>query len=149
MALEPGFAALNDLPARFDALLDRGGLSWIGTYGPMDRLGFATRRGLEVLARHGLPPLVVSRPMKGGHFAVLRLVEVFDREDDTQVERVRQANLEISDVLWEAGYAPYKTPPAILARHRDRLDPGFVALWNRVRAACDPAGICNPGRWAP
>jgi FAD/FMN-containing dehydrogenase len=149
VAVEPGFAALSDLPARFDALLDRGGLSWVGTYGPMRGIEVASRRALAVLAEHGLPPLVVMRPMKGGHFAVLRLIEVFDRDDAEQVERVRRANLAISDVLWDQGYVPYKTPPALLHRHRHRLDPGFVALWNRVRKACDPAGICNPGRWAP
>ena len=148
-ALEPGFAALADLPARFDALLDRGGLSWVGTYGPMRGLEAATRAALAVFAAHRLPPLVVSRPMKGGHFAVLRLVEVFDREDPARVARVAAANAAVSDALWGHGFVPYKTPPALLARHRDRLDPGFVALWTRVRAVLDPAGVCNPGRWAP
>ncbi|MCI0341332.1 MAG: FAD-binding oxidoreductase [Planctomycetales bacterium] len=148
-ALEPSFGVLSDLPARFDALLDPGGLSWVGTYGPMSRLERGSRRGLEVLAAHGFPPLLVARPMRGGHFAVLRLIEVFDRRDAAAVARVASANGALAEALLDEGFVPYKTPPAILARLRDRLDPGFAALWKRARAACDPTGVLNPGRWDP
>ncbi len=149
VALEPSFGVLADLPARFDALLDPGGLSWVGTYGPMSRLEAGARRGLAVLRDNGLPPLLVARPMRGGHFAVLRLLEVFDRRDPAAVARVASANGALAEALLAEGFVPYKTPPAILARLRDRLDPGFVALWKRARAACDPTGILNPGRWDP
>ncbi len=148
MRLCPELAPFADLPVRLPFLLDHpgGGLSWVGTYGPLDRLEEGARAGMAVFARHNFPPLVVVRPMKGGHFAVLRLIERFDRRDPAQVERVRHVNVELARTLVDLGYVPYKCPEVLHDEVLPRLDPGFVDLMRRVKAAVDPHGILNPGR---
>jgi FAD/FMN-containing dehydrogenase len=130
-------------------LLDHpgGGLSWVGTYGPMDRLAEGARAGSRILLAHGFPPLVVMRPMKGGHFAVLRLIERFDRRDAEETERVRRANVALARALIDLSYVPYKCSAVLRDEVLPRLDPGFRDLLSRVRHALDPNGILNPDRW--
>ena len=147
--LEPGFKKFAEFPTRLDFLLDRGGLTWVGTYGPVSRWVEGLRAGLEVMERRGFPPLVVIRPMRGGHFGVLRYITTFDKKDEGEVHAVREMNAELTDVALNVGFVPYKTPPWVLRRHRDRIDPGFLALLEKIRSVMDPKGILNPGKWAP
>ncbi len=147
--LEPRLGKLAEFPTRLDFLLDHpdGGLTWVGTYGPMSRFEVAIERGIEIVERHGYPPMIVARPMKGGHFAVVRFIEVFARKDEAERQRVLACNLELCDALLDCGYIMYKTPGWAVERYREHLDPGFVRLMNEVRSVLDPKGIMNPGRW--
>ena len=149
VALEPRLGKLAEFPTRLDFLLDHpsGGLTWVGTYGPMSRFERGTDRGIEIIERHGFPPMIVARPMKGGHFGVLRFIEVFQRDDPEQCKRVLACNQEICDALREDGFVMYKTPSWAVERYREHLDPGFCRLVREVRGLLDPDGIMNPGRW--
>jgi len=149
VAIAPELQPFADLPARFDFLLDHegGGLSWIGTYGPLDRLEEGTRRGEEILAEAGFPPLTVTRPMKGGHYAVLRFIERFDRRSEEETARVRAVNVALGRALMELGYVPYKCPAVLYDDLFARLDPGYLALLRTVKSAVDPHGLLNPARW--
>ena len=145
--MEPLFAKFADFPTRLDFLLDHpgGGLTWVGTYGPTSRFEEGFRRGAEILDRHGLPPVVVCRPMQGGHFGVLRWITVFDKNDAGEVELVRRVNAELADMAVELGFFPYKTPQWVWERYADRLDPVFRRLVGEVKKLLDPQGIMNPG----
>lgn len=147
--LEPRLKRLAEFPTRLDFLLDHpdGGLTWVGTYGPMSRFEPACERGIEIVERHGFPPMIVARPMKGGHFAVLRFIQVFKKKDTGDVERVRRCNAELCDALIEHGFVMYKTPGWAVERYRARMDPGFVRLVTEVKGLLDPDHIMNPGRW--
>ena len=147
--LEPKLARLAEFPARLDFLLDHpdGGLTWVGTYGPPSRFDAACAAGIAVVERHGFPPAIVARPMKGGHFVVLRFIHVFRRADAADRERVRRCNAELCDVLLEHGFVMYKTPAWAVDRYRAHLDPGFTRLVREVRGVLDPDRIMNPGRW--
>jgi glycolate oxidase len=85
--------------------------------------------------------------MKGGHFAVLRFIEVFRRSVAAERERVRACNAELCDVLLSEGFVMYKTPGWAVSRWRERLDPGFVRMLREVRQVLDPDHLLNPGRW--
>lgn len=148
-AVVPPLAPLLELPARLGFLLDHpgGGLTWIGTYGPMSRWGEGIERGSDLMVAAGFPPAVVLRPMLGGHFGVLRYLMRFDRKDPAERARVRRLNEELLDLAVGLGFVPYKTPPWAVERLRGRIDPGFRELLRRVRTAMDPAGILNPGKW--
>ena len=148
--LEPKLGKLAEFPTRLDFLLDHpdGGLTWVGTYGPMSRFEAGFERGIEIVERHGFPPMIVARPMKGGHFGVLRFIEVFERDSPDDRARVAACNLELCDALIELGFVMYKTPGWAVHRYADRLDPGFVRLLGEVKAMLDPTGIMNPGRWS-
>ena len=149
VALEPRLGRLADFPTRLDFLLDHpdGGLTWVGTYGPLSRFEPACERGIAILERYGFPPTIVARPMKGGHFAVLRFIEVFRRGVPAERERVKSCNAELCDMLLDEGFVLYKTPGWAVARYRSRLDPGFIRLMGEVRRALDPDRLMNPGRW--
>jgi glycolate oxidase len=149
VTLEPRFQKFATFPTRLDFLLDHpgGGLSWAGSYGPISRFGAGLDRGLAIMERHGFPPLAVTRAMHGGHFAVLRFIELFDRRDPAERARVAACNAELCDALLEEGYVLYKTPGWAIERYRARLDPGFARLVRGVRDLVDPGRILNPGRW--
>jgi FAD/FMN-containing dehydrogenase len=147
--IEPRLAKLADFPTRLDFLLDHpdGGLTWVGTYGPLSCFEAACEAGIAIVERHGFPPTIVARPMKGGHFAVLRFIQVFRHDDEADRERVRRCNAELCDALLAFGFVMYKTPGWAVERYRSRLDPGFSRLMREVRELMDPGGIMNPGRW--
>lgn len=142
--LLPDLAKLMNLPARLDFLLDRG-LTWIGTYGPPSKWAEGIAIGTEIMERHGFPPAIVLRPMLLGHYGVLRLLCTFDKA--TEVDRVRAMNAEIVDRVVDLGFVPYKTPPWVVDRIRPRINPAFLKTLAGLRAALDPAGIMNPGKW--
>ena len=149
LGLAPDLAPLANLPARLDFLLDHegGGLTWVGTYGPLDKLGEGTRTCMKILEDAGHPPLIVSRPMKGGHYAILRFIERFDRRDPKQTETVRAINIAVGRALMDLGYVPYKCSAVLYDELFARLDPGFVTMMKRMKDAVDPKGILNPDRW--
>jgi 4-cresol dehydrogenase (hydroxylating) len=103
--------------------------------------------GLAALERHGFPPFLVTRPMEGGRYHVLRYVACFDRADEEEVGRVRACMAELADIVLAHGYVPYKASADAARRIVEHADPGFVALLTRVRDALDPERRMNPGRW--
>jgi FAD/FMN-containing dehydrogenase len=145
----PAFARFGDFPMTLDFLLDYpgGGLTWVGTYGPLAQWEEGARRGAEILEPHGFPPAIVVRAMRGGHFGVLRFILVFDKANPEEMVRVRAANAAVCDAVLDLGFIPYKTPGWAVQRMLDRLDPGFLALLRSLKALLDPNGIMNPGKW--
>ena len=105
------------------------------------------QRGMDLLTEHGFPPFVVSRPMDGGHFYVLRFVANFDKGDDEEVDRVRTVMGKLADAVLDHDYVPYKPSADAARRILDRADPGFVRMLDRVRNVFDPDRRMNPGRW--
>ncbi|MBI5535337.1 MAG: FAD-binding oxidoreductase [Deltaproteobacteria bacterium] len=148
VALDPRMGKFAEFPTDLDFLTEQGGLTWVGTYGPLSRFDQTADKGIEIMVRHGFAPAIVSRPMKGGHFGVLRFVAVFDRKDAAEIERIKAVNLELLCMVTEAGFIMYKTPSWALREMAAKLDPGMVALMNKTRAMLDPKGIFNPGKLA-
>jgi len=147
--LNPQFSKFAEFPTRLEFLVDHpgGGLSWVGTYGPMSRFEAYGDAGNAIMDRYKLPPTMVSRPMKGGHFGVMRFITTFDKSDAAERELVRQVNVELVEAGLELGFVPYKTPPWVVERIRDRLNPAWVDTLRRVRGALDPQGIMAPRCW--
>jgi FAD/FMN-containing dehydrogenase len=145
----PEFKKFSKFPTDLEFLTKNpgGGLTWVGTYGPMSRFDRAADLGVEIMNRHGFPPLIVSRPMKNGHFGVLRFIEVFNRDDETEVQKVRECNNELTEMVLDQGFIPYKTPVPTVAKVLPRMWPGTHDLMRNVRALMDPHGIMNPGYW--
>jgi hypothetical protein len=154
----PSLARFADFPMTLDFLLDYpgGGLTWVGTYGPTMGWEEGAVRCSELMRSYGVPPLLVTRPMKGGHYGVLRMISLFDKSDPDEVAKksdpdevakVKDLNQELLRLTLDLGYIPYKAPGWAAAGMEDRMDPGFRKLLGDVKGLLDPAGIMNPGRW--
>jgi FAD/FMN-containing dehydrogenase len=147
-ALNPAMGKFAVFPTDLEFLTDHGGggLTWVGTYGPLSRFDDAADAGIAVMVERGFAPAVVSRVMKGGHFGVLRFVATFDQADPDEKKRVRDLSLALLRAATERGFVMYKTPPWAMRELLPKMDPGFVALLRKTKAMMDPLGIFNPGK---
>lgn len=123
-----------------------GGLSWVGTYGPLSRIDECCDAGMACMAKHGFAPGIVCRAMKTGHYAVLRFVELFDVNCPEERARVRALNLELFDLCLEYGFVQYKPPLAVIPQFHDKIQPASLKLMKRVKELMDPDNIFNPGK---
>jgi FAD/FMN-containing dehydrogenase len=144
----PSLGRFAEFPMTLDFLLDHpgGGLTWVGTYGPVSRWEEGATAWRDLMEERGVPPLLVTRPMKGAHFGVLRAITCFDRADPGEIEKVRALNLELLTRGLELGFVPYKAPDWAVRELAARADPGYRELFERLRNALDPARIMNPAR---
>ena len=147
--LTPTFASLSEFPTRLGFLLDGpgGGLTWVGTYGPWSQAVQGMEAASAILEQAGRPPIIVARPMKGGHFGVLRFISVFDKTDQEEVEEVGALNRRLAVSLLDHGFVPYKAPRWAVDLFMERIDPGYAALIRRIKDLLDPNHIMNPGKW--
>ena len=145
----PQLARFAEFPMTLDFLLDDpgGGLTWIGTYGPTKSWDEGASRCADLMLERGFPPILVTRPMKGGHYGVLRMITVFDKKDEEEVARVKQLQSDLLEICLDLGFVPYKAPGWAVEGMSERTDPGFKELVARVRGMLDPQGLMNPGRW--
>jgi len=146
--VNPAMGKFADFPTHLDFLTDHpgGGLTWIGTYGPLSRFTDAAVACGEIMMRTGLPPTIVSRPMRGGHYGVLRFVTVFDKKDPNDVARTRAVNRELLLELTNRGFLMYKTPVWAWNELKPRMDPGMLKLMGQVKHLMDPYRHFNPGK---
>ena len=146
--VNPAMEKFAEFPTDLDFLTDHGGggLSWVGTYGPLSRFAEGAEVGTETMVRHGFAPIIVSRPMRGGHFGVLRFITIFDKKDGIEVERVREVNRELLHTLTGMGFLMYKTPVWAWNELKSKMDPGMLDLLARTKKMMDPRRIFNPGK---
>ncbi len=147
--LQPQYEKLAEFPTTLDFLLDfgGGGLTWVGSYGPMSQAEKGAHRCFDIMDKHGFPPLLVTRPMRNGHYNVLRFITPFDKRDQEEAKRIKACTRELAEALLETGYVPYKAPKWAAEKILEKADPGFVNLLRRVKQALDPNRIMNPGNW--
>jgi FAD/FMN-containing dehydrogenase len=144
----PALSKFAEFPTELDFLTQHGGggLTWVGTYGPLSRFAEAAEAGAGLMTRHGFAPLIVSRPMRGGHYGVLRFIATFDKKDPAEVAAVRAMNRELLALLTPRGFLMYKTPIWAWRELEPRMDPGMRELLGEVKRLLDPERILNPGK---
>jgi len=97
--------------------------------------------------RHGLPHLAVLRPMKGGHFGVLRFITIFNKKEPQEVIKARKVNEAVCDIVLVLGFIPYKAPAWAVKKFYDRMDKQAIEMIKKIKNIIDPQRIMNPGRW--
>jgi FAD/FMN-containing dehydrogenase len=130
-----------------DVLSSGGGLTWVGTYGPMSNWLETVKQGCALQDKHGFTRSCYTRLMREGHFAALRWLLPFNKEDPEYVQKIRELCSDQLEMVLKAGYIPYKTPVWAIRKLEERADPHWVNLHRRVKAMLDPNNIMNPGRW--
>jgi len=147
--ISPEFKKFAEFPTDLDFLskYEGRGLTWIGTYGPFSRLSEGVSKCMDIMVKHNFPPTIVSRPMDGGHYSVLRLIVRFNKDDDSEILRIKNMYNEALKLILDLGFIPYKTPVWIQKHIKSKLDIGFVKLLSKIKKNLDPAHILNPGKW--
>ena len=130
-----------------DVLSSGGGLTWVGTYGPMSNWLETVKQGCALQDKHGFTRSCYTRLMREGHFAALRWLLPFNKEDPEYVQKIHELCSDQLEMVLKTGYIPYKTPVWAIRRLEERADPDWVKLHRRVKAMLDPNNIMNPGRW--
>jgi len=138
----------SEFPTNLEFLTDHGGggLSWIGTYGPVSRFARAAHVATGIMAPRGWPPVIVSRPMRGGHYGVIRFITTFDKKDPAEVNSVREVNAALLEALTDEGFLMYKTPVWAWKALAPRMDQGMLRMMKEVKGLLDPQRIFNPGK---
>jgi len=62
-------------------------------------------------------------------------------------ERYHSCLEEITDTCISLGCIPYKTPIWMTAKLREKINPGWLKLFEKIKNCMDPNNIFNPGRW--
>ncbi|MCC6574978.1 MAG: FAD-binding oxidoreductase [Planctomycetes bacterium] len=148
LKINPAMSPFAEFPTDLEFLTNHGGggLSWVGTYGPLSKFETGIDAGTRIMVRHGLAPVIVARPMRGGHYGVLRFVEIFDKESPTETSRVKAVNSELLAMCTQLGFVMYKTPSWAFEILKPGIDPGMLKLMRDVKTLLDPQGIMNPGK---
>jgi len=124
-----------------------GGLTWVGTYGPMSRWLETVERGCQLQDKWGIARTAYTRVMNEGHFIGLRWMLPFDKGDPELVRRIEGLCADQLDLVLEMGFVPYKTPVWAVRKIEQRAGPEWVRLHQKIKKLLDPNNILNPGRW--
>ena len=65
-----------------------------------------------------------------------------------EAKQVRKMLEELTDVCLDYGAIPYKCPAWAAEKTLRRADPGYKALFKKIKLTLDPNNIMNPERWA-
>ncbi|MFX1303139.1 MAG: FAD-binding oxidoreductase [Promethearchaeota archaeon] len=136
---------IYDLPSQILSLHEYSGLTWFGAYAPSDKFEELIKKTDELYYKYGVPPYNYLKIMKGGHYGIFRPIFRFKKFSDQ--ERIVKLLNEIADVCIDLGCIPYKTPSWITAKLREKINPGWLKLFDKIKNCMDPNNIFNPGRW--
>lgn len=85
------------------------------------------------------------KTLKSSHHGIFRPIFRFKKFEDQ--ERMVKLVEEITDLCINEGCIPYKTPKWMTAKMREKINPGWINLFEKIKKCMDPNGIFNPGRW--
>jgi len=136
---------IYDLPSQILSLHEYSGLTWFGAYAPSHKFEELIEKTDKIYQKHSIPPFNYIKIMKGGHYGIFRPIFRFKRF--TEKEKIMKVMEEIADVCIELGCIPYKTPSWITAKLREKINPGWLKLFDKIKSCMDPNNIFNPGRW--
>ncbi len=123
-----------------------GGISWPGTFTPVNKWAPVYNEWKKILVDHNLSPSVRVTNYRGVHYGMLRAMIPFNKKSPEATENARQAIVECLKVDLDAGGIPYKPPVDFAAEINKRAHPGYLSLLRQVKKLLDPNDIMNSGK---
>ncbi|MHA1147910.1 MAG: FAD-binding oxidoreductase [Promethearchaeota archaeon] len=122
------------------------GLTWFGSYAPTHKYEKLFTEATKIFEKYDFhSPIMYGKCMKYGHYGIFRPILPYNKfkdEDDTH-----KLLDEIADLAIGEGAIPYKTPVWMTEKMRKFINPGWIKLFEKIKAVMDPNNIFNPGRW--
>lgn len=123
-----------------------GGISWPGTFTPLNKWAPVYNQWKEILIGHNLSPSVRVTNYRGVHYGMLRAMIPFNKQSEEETENARKAIVECLKTDLEVGGCPYKPPVDFANEINERAHPGYLLLLRKVKQMLDPNDIMNPGK---
>ena len=105
-----------------------GGISWPGTFTPVNKWAPVYNEWKKILIEHNLSPSVRVTNYRGVHYGMLRAMIPFNKKSPEATENARKAIVECLKVDLDAGGIPYKPPVDFAAEINKRAHPGYLSL---------------------
>ncbi|MCJ7649603.1 MAG: FAD-binding oxidoreductase [Candidatus Lokiarchaeota archaeon] len=136
-----------DLPAALLSLVEYSGLTWFGSYAPSHKLEELIEKVDKIFHKHEIPSFIYMKSMKSSHYSIFRPIMRYMKFKEGEEERYHACLEEIADTCIDLGCIPYKTPTWMTAKLREKINPGWLKLFEKIKNCMDPNNIFNPGRW--
>ena len=135
-----------DLPSLILPTVESSGLTWFGSYCSTENYEELLRRVDAIFRKTKYhSPIIYGKIMKAGHYGIFRPILPFNKfKEEKEVHAIME---EITDTCLDLGCIPYKTPTWMTEKMREKINPGWINLFEKVKKMMDPNGIFNPGRW--
>jgi glycolate oxidase len=145
-ALRDRFLAVPPLAALAADFKKGGGFEYTGSIIPIDKVPEAWRGGMEIARKHDMVYSYVHQVL-GGHSIMFSYNYSFNRADDADAERTRQALEESNKLTLDIGGMIWKGEVNAQRMTMDKMDPNTAGLIKKIKSVLDPNGIMNPGNW--
>ncbi|MHA1273655.1 MAG: FAD-linked oxidase C-terminal domain-containing protein, partial [Promethearchaeota archaeon] len=135
-----------DLPSVILPTVLSSGLTWFGSYAPTHKFEILLEKITEIFEKYDFhSPIIYGKTMKYSHYGIFRPILPYNKfKEEEEVHKIMQ---EIVDFCLEEGCIPYKTPSWMTAKMREKINPGWIKLFEKIKTCLDPNNIFNPGRW--
>ena len=119
----------------------------MGSIMPLELFDEAYQAGAAISNRLDIVNGMGARIIGLGHCMMFFYGYPFNRADESDIERARDALEASNEAALKMGGIPWKAEAPAQKKIIEYMDPNTYGLMNRVRAALDPNGIMNPGNW--
>jgi glycolate oxidase len=145
-ALEKRFLDVPPLAALAADFRKGGGFEYTGAILPIDKVGEAWQKGIEISHKYGMVCSYVHQVLTC-HSVMFGFNYSFNRADDKDIEITRKALEESNRLSLELGGMIWKGELGAQKMTMEKMDPNTAQLIQKVKKLLDPNGIMNPGNW--
>ena len=133
-----------DLPRAIPMLYHWNSITWIGTYANHDNFPILMDESLKIYEKYDMEPLFYIKGMNYGHYGLYRVITRFNKQ--VELDTIKDLNDEILELLLDYDCVPDKIPSWVAKKLRDKCDPNWFNLLERIKKTMDPNNIFNPGK---
>ncbi len=139
------FGIYYDLPTVITPMVSESGVTWVGCYGSTDNTGVLFKKVYEIFKEHKQEPLMFMKSMKNSHYCTFMAISRYKKP--AELEKAKLLQKAFLKLMLDNNCIPYKPSHSTTDVIKERCDPNWVKLLERIKEAMDPNRIFNPGKW--